>query len=424
MTPGIFKISPQVHFSLSRESIPTNFSGPIRNAPQQPVHGTTPTNVLVRHWEKNRAPRPPNPELLARTASLSSGRGGTPLRPTSSRGSHTSGLARGSGAAPGPSSACGPPGRSSVHGSGSPPNSVAKSQSGEGSDHSSDAEPTRTRARRNTYRKETAPPHQLRYYTTDYPIWGAALARAKFSYQDFILSGSGFPEDSGAKFEAKECIGEATDGQIEQGMAQESELAVDKNMTKLVTDVGAHFRGEIKRFGRTIVAMHYSLFPANGATHPKTNRAYTPSERIEFCAEEVRKLLKDGRWLHSGKERGENLNHPILEAFIQKFIYSGSPSIASEFPKTYEKSVPIAAVALFGAVTKNCLDEMATGVFRQLPFSAENYKRTYNTILAFIKQYLESKDGHLYEKQLQDWAQGRKTSKNTSEPRLILKLNS
>lgn len=44
----------------------------------------------------------------------------------------------------------------------------------------------------------------------------------------------------------------------------------------------------------------------------------------------------------------ENLNHRVIEDGVRGFVY-GSGSIASEYPETFEQSVPKETLALVGA---------------------------------------------------------------------------
>ncbi|KAJ7689104.1 hypothetical protein B0H17DRAFT_642164 [Mycena rosella] len=152
-----------------------------RNASQveEPVANSVAVNVLSGHWDRNRHPRAPDPDVLWHTSHSSSSIG-----------------SRRSGAQPT-----------------QPPSPTASSDS-----ESSAMPSSRSRARRNSYRTPTidnAKPHQLRYYI-------------------YLISEHAFPSTVTAQKQATECISEAIITFKEENAEDpEPECSLDKHMSKL-----------------------------------------------------------------------------------------------------------------------------------------------------------------------------------------------
>ncbi|KAF8213516.1 hypothetical protein K438DRAFT_1956894 [Mycena galopus ATCC 62051] len=379
----------------------------------------TPTDVLEAHWGQNRPPRPPLPSHLAQTASHAS------QIASSSRSSSVSrvfGLAckqlRVFGLAHKQ-----PPifGRLA-------PNSVGDSDSDDsdgssGSDN--DERDGTTRAPQNSLNPPTtnnAKPSQLRFYV-NFPVMTRAYVRAKRGYDAYILCIKAFPVGSQAKVQGKECLTEArvlveADGDVLEN------LLLTKSGVKLVTNEGATYRGELKKYIRKQVTSMYSLYPDATSINLATGKKYTSQERREYCAKAVDELLRDGKYLKSGPGRDENLNHPIIGMSIKYALHEhGSPSLVSLFPEIVQGDrVPPQAVALIGAIVTNCLHEEMEG--DTVKFTRKRYKSTYELILGMIEELMRSPTAaHFYEKQLEDWAKEPEDESSFNAPGFRIVLN-
>ncbi|KAF8150432.1 hypothetical protein K438DRAFT_1988396 [Mycena galopus ATCC 62051] len=388
---------------------------------EQPLSHGPPTDVLEAHWGQNRPPRPPLPSHLAQTAShasqiASSSRSSSVSRVNSRASSASRANSRTSSASRINSRLSSAASHVNSHasyvsrgvsGSGSIPhsaNSVGDSDSDDsdgssGSDN--DERDGTTRAPRNSLNPPTtnnAKPSQLRFYV-DFPVMTRAYVRAKRGYDAYILCIKAFPVGSQAKVQGKECLTEArvlveADGDVLEN------LLLTKSGVKLVTNEGATYRGELKKYIWKQVTSMYSLYPDATSINLATGKKYTSQERREYCAKAVDELLRDGKYLKSGPGRDENLNHPIIGMSIN----------------------PPQAVALIGAIVTNCLHEEMEG--DTVKFTRKRYKSTYELILGMIEELMRSPTAaHFYEKQLEDWAKEPEDESSFDAPGFRIVLN-
>ncbi|KAJ6578030.1 hypothetical protein B0H19DRAFT_1253320 [Mycena capillaripes] len=178
---------------------------------------------------------------------------------------------------------------------------------------------------------------------------------------------------------------------------------ITKEMIKLVTDVAPGYRGDIRKFVRSLAVAHYKLFPASDELNPKTN--------------------KNGTLMIPIQEPGEMYSHYVIVNTIQDFIY-GENGITSQFPVTFDEEVPKGTVVLVATMALCCRYEMKSSAYSTVEYKANTYAKLYREINDALNVLLNSNDGDNYRDRLRLWAKSPSVvPASTGSSTLGIKLN-
>ncbi|KAH9159459.1 hypothetical protein EDB89DRAFT_2083809 [Lactarius sanguifluus] len=326
-------------------------------------------SVLQSHQQKNRAIRPPNPDVLLATdkrvppqvpRQTNAGQPGTPTHDISVTCGHVANPRhnnRGCHSAP------------DNHGR----HSLAPDENNaEGSDH--DVAP-KARSTRTFKPPEDAKPTHLCYYHGT--PWYDVLVSAKSFYRMSIHTETSdpFPERSRESLgAAHDCLLEAIAllTTAEQASLNDTTYHVDhSNMTALIFDDGPSYRGRMKTMARDIVKSHFKA-----ELNPSLTFGHNSSEQAQVISDAVRNTLQNSLFL-VGPEldengRTENFAHPAAIELCKMFYYSGKDCLSVLFPKEFS-ILPIACLIMAFTCIVNCLDEWESGYLVKVPFTGDAY---------------------------------------------------
>ncbi|KAH9164867.1 hypothetical protein EDB89DRAFT_1911835 [Lactarius sanguifluus] len=293
-------------------------------------------SVLQSHQQKNRAIRPPNPDVLLATdkrvppqvpRQTNAGQLGTPTHDISVTCGHVANPRhnnRGCHSAP------------DNHGR----HSLAPDENNaEGSNH--DVAP-KARSTRTFKPPEDAKPTHLRYYHGT--PWYDVLVSAKSFYRMSIHTETSdpFPERSRESLgAAHDCLLEAIAllTTAEQASLNDTTYHVDhSNMTALIFDDGPSYRGRMKTMARDIVKSHFKA-----ELNPSLTFGHNSSEQAQVISDAVRNTLQNSLFL-VGPELDENI--------------------------------------------VNCLDEWESGYLVKVPFTGDAYGPRYSLIAGLADDVL------------------------------------
>ncbi|KZP07295.1 hypothetical protein FIBSPDRAFT_939595 [Athelia psychrophila] len=107
----------------------------------------------------------------------------------------------------------------------------------------------------------------------------------------------------------------------------------------------------------------------------------------------IGELLRDGNFMHNGKDSNgqtNNLTHPAVAQLCINFYYGASSRIGHEYETIFGTEVPPLAVALRIVVIKCCLDEYTQGKKKNVPFQADTYRTQYEGLVKSVDTVLAS----------------------------------
>ncbi|KDQ57873.1 hypothetical protein JAAARDRAFT_193360 [Jaapia argillacea MUCL 33604] len=235
------------------------------------------------------------------------------------------------------------------------------------------------------------------------PTWRSILRAAKAKYKAWISSQEAFPTVEMASLEAAESIGESIDDYQERFQTKVDSSAIDEEMLLLIHDEGSTFRGELKRFSRTMVKSHYNISEPPGFT---SSMAHISVANLRKCL--VNQLLTDGTFLHGPRDhldRPTNFSHPVIKEICVSFFYGNKSKLGLCFPDIFGEKIPTATIALVATVVKNCLDEWTSGYHSGVEFSSVQYQDCYEECKGMMRQLQDdSVEGAAFEDMREEWA--------------------
>ncbi|KAH9167798.1 hypothetical protein EDB89DRAFT_2074550 [Lactarius sanguifluus] len=229
---------------------------------------------------------------------------------------------------------------------------------------------------------EEAEPTHLRYYHGT--PWYDVLVNAKSLYRMEIHTeaSSPFPERSRENLgAAHDCLLEAVTllTAAEQASINDTTYQVDhSNMTAVIFDDGASYRGRMKTMARDIVKSHFKA-----ELEPSLTYGHNSSEQAQVISDAVKNCLRNSLFLVGPKldenGRTENFAHPAAIELCQMFYYSGKDCLLALFPREFS-TLPIACLIMVFTCIVNCLDEWESGYQVKVPFTGDAYRSRYSLI--------------------------------------------
>ncbi|KAF7314023.1 hypothetical protein HMN09_00560800 [Mycena chlorophos] len=371
----------------------SGFSIPYQAARMQPQQNSTfgfqaseSRSVNEQHWNKNGAPRPPNPELLHQyQASMLRSSSRTP-----------------SGRASSGASTC----SASASESSSRPSTSGGPDSDDQDDDNDPGTGRKRRARRHSRRPANSKPgdDKLQYYQ-GHPRILRALEGAKLKHEYYLLKHM-FPLTLDSKRQAGESLDETkiVHGPIESGFTDTTD-----GMRKLIHDVGSTFRGAVATKLRPILVEATGLYPgarADGTTPSRDEKEQYARERVAFMQE-------DGaaRWCHTGLVKkplpSQAFDSPIIEAGVAALLWEGPDALIYKIPEL-KNITPPEVIPFIGTIVDHFFDEFRTGRAPEkgnpVKFEATKYRPKYTSLrAAFFKIYNTDAGKMLIDYNLRKW---------------------
>ncbi|KAH7910152.1 hypothetical protein BJ138DRAFT_1114361 [Hygrophoropsis aurantiaca] len=167
-------------------------------------------------------------------------------------------------------------------------------------------------------------------------------------------------------------------------------LEMTPQLAKMVTSRGPQVRGELKTKLRPLVEIMFEFSTGHNKAAIKRNRDHAEA-------------LKDGNNF-AYRTRGDTLadrhgifKAPIFQKATDIMWFANKHNEGVTFPQHF-KPFPIVTLALLLTVIENCIDEWATGIRTDIPFTINEYRPSFEAHLKDLKEF----DQHTKEFKLLD----------------------
>ncbi|KAJ7447657.1 hypothetical protein FB451DRAFT_1535804 [Mycena latifolia] len=159
-------------------------------------------------------------------------------------------------------------------------------------------------------------------------------------------------------------------------------MELSPTISRLITNRGSHLRGELKTKMRPRVELTYGFTSGENKKTIARNR-----QLAEDLKEDLTFTFKDI------KERKGIYRHPLFQKAINAMWFANRRDEGPTYPEFFNP-FPAEGLALVFTVAVNLIDEWATGIRTDIPFTANEYRSTYEAHLAALREFEESTKPH------------------------------
>ncbi|KAJ7092927.1 hypothetical protein B0H15DRAFT_165265 [Mycena belliarum] len=158
-------------------------------------------------------------------------------------------------------------------------------------------------------------------------------------------------------------------------------MDITPTISKLITSRGSHLRGELKTKMRALVELMYGFSSGENKKTIARNRklAEELKENLTFTFKDI-------------EARKGIYRHPIFQKAVNAMWFANRRDEGPTYPEFFSP-FPVEGLTFVCTVAVNLIDEWATGIRTDIPFTANEYRETYETHLAAIEEF-EKSTGH------------------------------
>ncbi|KAF8144645.1 hypothetical protein K438DRAFT_1631489, partial [Mycena galopus ATCC 62051] len=159
-------------------------------------------------------------------------------------------------------------------------------------------------------------------------------------------------------------------------------IPMTPTISKLITGRDSHMRGELKTKTKPLTEIMYGFKSGHNKKTINSNRqlAEDLKTKLTFTFKDV-------------EARKGIYRHPIFQKIINAMWFANRRDEGPSFPE-YFSPFPKPALALVLTVVENCIDEWATGIRNDIPFTANEYRGIYQGHIAALERFENDTQPH------------------------------
>ncbi|KAF8179780.1 hypothetical protein K438DRAFT_1211385 [Mycena galopus ATCC 62051] len=138
---------------------------------------------------------------------------------------------------------------------------------------------------------------------------------------------------------------------------------------------GSHMRGELKTKVKPLAELMYEFASGQNKKTIAANR-----QRSEELKENLTFTFRDI------KGRKGIYRHPLLQKVVNAMWFANRRDEGPRYPAAFNP-FPKAALALVLTAVENCIDEWATGIRTDIPFTSSEYRRVYDSHIEALNRF-------------------------------------
>ncbi|KAJ7690981.1 hypothetical protein B0H17DRAFT_1063845 [Mycena rosella] len=153
-------------------------------------------------------------------------------------------------------------------------------------------------------------------------------------------------------------------------------------ISKLITNRGSHFRGELKTKVKPLVELMYNFKSGQNKKTIGGNR-----QRGEDLKSNLTFTFKDIT------ERKGIYRHPIFQKAVNAMWFANRRDEGPSFPEDFSP-FPKEGLAIVLTAIENSIDEWATGIRTDLPFTTTDYRSVYESHIQALQKFEDQTQPH------------------------------
>ncbi|KAF8173005.1 hypothetical protein K438DRAFT_1981192 [Mycena galopus ATCC 62051] len=152
-------------------------------------------------------------------------------------------------------------------------------------------------------------------------------------------------------------------------------IELTPTISKLVRGRGSHMRGELKTKVKPLAELMYEFASGQNKKTIAANR-----QRSEELKENLTFTFRDI------KGRKGIYRHLLLQKLVNAMWFANRRDEGPRYPAVFNP-FPKAALALVLTAVENCIDEWATGIRTDIPFTSSEYRRVYDSHIEALNRF-------------------------------------